>query len=1470
MNLINKRFIIIEKKKDFNSFSLYLAKDNKNNQLHYIIFQIQNNLLINNFNLFIEFIIEQKKSLNPAIIYPIDIFQVDFIDDVAINSPTFLLLYPYEDRILLEEYIEKKVNNKDEIFNNIIKINKWIENSDDGKFGLKNCLILIDPVSKPYLLPIFPLNIDSNNFKKVIEVEIPDKNISLSEELNFELIFSYFDNSNSVSNYLFNIAQWIFNNKLNIFEENFCYPSYEKPSIYNFINFPPSFLGYCEDYLSIIQKKGFFNFLSLNASPDKYSLFYDIVDKIIDKYLNEIQFLQLKPELLSNDISRIKHSIVECFYLLSMDRPLIIQINNFNVADNESLKLINSLIEIKNLHYPIIFIVFNYKDGNQFDCKIESIDFSTELELQNLIKNLIINSYSRLLYLGKDDVEFLNTLEYNVLISLIATNPFNISCIDKSKVLLKQDFIRKSVQNEIDILVSSILENDKNKEFFLYFLFFEKPTEIKYFKEIFSEEIFNIVNKFLKNKLLFIDEKNRINSNLISTMRLIFQHLLKIKFERKTIIEKISFIYLKYIDDLNRNEVFLCFKYLCELKKYSDAAKLIDFKILLPLSSEKKAIKNLFFSFLQNQFNYGKTIDSIEDIYSRLIFKLFYLKLKYLDNDKKLESLVYELVEISSKHKFHYRFILEKILYYINIHNTEKIEKDINLLQNNFLNLPEHLKKLFLYARAEDYFSRYDHKNSIQTAKEAIKILDLDRNFDKSLFLPIMHRMVNSIIYSSSYKKANSYLKYFLRKALEYKDIKYIFYAYNNLGVVNYRNKEFEKARNFMINASLYAQQLKDKTLMFVSYNNLNLFEMDKQLRIRRSKKMLDLAPFLTEKTYLILSFCNIFLYLLEEGNFQEIFNIILKYKSEIFQRFENYSQFTIRRFLHLYTILLFPFYIFEKKEYLKIFYENLIKIENKIENLDEKSELRYIYKILRPLMYFLICQQNLQEKEAIKVKNELKEIFINYSSDKDKITNTEFFATLLGIYGILLFNDDEFLNLLKTIVDKFGNDPKVCNIDLSIYYRIRVNKIFTDSVVIRYLEKYFKLHDVDPWSSSGIYFKSYIFLFYLKLLKNTKNIEKLKLYLKIFKKYFQPFFEFIDSNLLFFPNLEKEFSDIVNLAKKIDNNKAKENLKSYGISSINFIKLPKDEYDKDYYKNLLYEFAEKFNFDRAMLYLYENKEMKLKEKICMQSVLYFDSEPPFNFSEGDITAPREPIYKKLKNSDIAEILYLPIYFVNAIPRIILYERHDKKYLQHFLLRGYIYFDSKIPKNRTIQYQTLQFCSLYLSELFERTQLEKVYMHDYLTRVLTRENFFKKCVSLINLNRQSIVLAFLMIDIDNFKHINDTFGHQKGDIVLSKIAQTIKTSLRTIDIIGRYGGEEFTVCLPDTSSDNAYIIAERIRTNIENSNFLLNGTKITVSIGISLFPQDGIFIEQIINKADKAMYRAKNKGKNRTEIYNVE
>jgi two-component system cell cycle response regulator len=128
-------------------------------------------------------------------------------------------------------------------------------------------------------------------------------------------------------------------------------------------------------------------------------------------------------------------------------------------------------------------------------------------------------------------------------------------------------------------------------------------------------------------------------------------------------------------------------------------------------------------------------------------------------------------------------------------------------------------------------------------------------------------------------------------------------------------------------------------------------------------------------------------------------------------------------------------------------------------------------------------------------------------------------------------------------------------------------------------------------------------------------------------------------------------------------------------------------------------------------------------------------------------------------------------------------------------------------------------------------------------------------------------LALMMLDIDYFKSINDTYGHDAGDDVLREFATRIRKSIRGIDLACRYGGEEFVVVMPETDLHVAGVVAERLRRAIAGEPFAVNkGTKridVTISVGLATLENKGEAIADVLKRADKALYRAKHDGRNR-------
>lgn len=161
--------------------------------------------------------------------------------------------------------------------------------------------------------------------------------------------------------------------------------------------------------------------------------------------------------------------------------------------------------------------------------------------------------------------------------------------------------------------------------------------------------------------------------------------------------------------------------------------------------------------------------------------------------------------------------------------------------------------------------------------------------------------------------------------------------------------------------------------------------------------------------------------------------------------------------------------------------------------------------------------------------------------------------------------------------------------------------------------------------------------------------------------------------------------------------------------------------------------------------------------------------------------------------------------------------------------------------------------------------LTKVYNRRYLDRRIKEE--------VARSRRYSLELSVLMLDIDHFKRVNDTYGHQVGDVVLSTLGSLVKTSLRELDVVARYGGEEFLVICTNTGIDGAALVAERLRRLVESLQVEIpdgaggNQTiRISISIGVAGLNASIDSKDKLVQAADQALYRAKGEGRNRVIV----
>lgn len=156
-----------------------------------------------------------------------------------------------------------------------------------------------------------------------------------------------------------------------------------------------------------------------------------------------------------------------------------------------------------------------------------------------------------------------------------------------------------------------------------------------------------------------------------------------------------------------------------------------------------------------------------------------------------------------------------------------------------------------------------------------------------------------------------------------------------------------------------------------------------------------------------------------------------------------------------------------------------------------------------------------------------------------------------------------------------------------------------------------------------------------------------------------------------------------------------------------------------------------------------------------------------------------------------------------------------------------------------------------------RDPLTGLYNRRYLDEIMPKE--------IARAERLEMQLAFLMIDLDHFKIINDTYGHEGGDAVLVTLASYLEHAVRKGDVVIRYGGEEFLILLVDSDADTAFQRADHFRQDIECTSTACgeNQIRITISVGVALYPQHGLSPIEVLRAADTALYKAKHLGRNR-------
>jgi diguanylate cyclase (GGDEF)-like protein len=196
--------------------------------------------------------------------------------------------------------------------------------------------------------------------------------------------------------------------------------------------------------------------------------------------------------------------------------------------------------------------------------------------------------------------------------------------------------------------------------------------------------------------------------------------------------------------------------------------------------------------------------------------------------------------------------------------------------------------------------------------------------------------------------------------------------------------------------------------------------------------------------------------------------------------------------------------------------------------------------------------------------------------------------------------------------------------------------------------------------------------------------------------------------------------------------------------------------------------------------------------------------------------------------------------------------------------KGNLKVQSDCHGNDEITQLNRKFNHMVISLQNAMSEMEQMSMVDGLTKVYNHKYMYDRLDQEIQeARRYGKRLSVVMVDIDHFKKVNDHYGHQVGDYVLSELAVFIKNSLRSIDIVGRYGGEEFMVILPETELEQGHMVADKIRQRVESLRWEYEDLKITISGGVTEWMEESAL--ELVKRADDLLYKAKNNGRNRME-----
>lgn len=1509
MKLLNNRYEIIELIGEGEFGAIYKVKDlyHKNPEIKALKlynFDKNRDLAVNNFKS--EFIYLKFFPL-PFVPEVFDFDRIKNIDNQEIKTNYYFYTLEYIEGDTLENLLKNNIlndNQKEEIINKINIILSLIHKIDlyHGDFSLNNILL------KKYSNKFIPYFIDlEQRSTKLSDLE------KYREIFNKELINHEFDERI--------YYDYKFNNLKNLFLSNniksLIIQLFEKIKLKNsikIINFQKT--GY--DLFSLIK-------IYINAIVQIFEYIFVEID-LTDTYENNLRFLtiQLKKQDINEElILKIENYLNNnlqkgfqnyyIFYIslleeLSLYKPTIVFLNNYDIADNEKINFINNIF--RNIYSNNISFLLNSHKFVKFNDEKFLFFYPDKNFNFELLKNEGLEKLNKILFFRQ---ELPKNFEIKDILNILNN-------LDGNNLINYKEIINKVINKNLeDFYIKDSNEIEKFYNLLIFLFFINSPSSFQKIKD-FSQNILkieevkfeNFINILMNKEFLFLIENNQVLINKNSINKYIEKSLLENhNYENSKIKIVQEIINYFYPDKTNLNlsdYIYLSYLYLI-IEKYRESLQNLYYNVFLNFNfflNRYNENLNLFLNFFNIKIRniekeYDNFIKKFKNIDKKDLFDFLVILLTYISLDLNSEEKENILNKINSQNNiinFSKTIVLGK-LYIINL-NPEKMNTIFNKLNKDF-DKYSFKEKIFYYLYiSEYYYHKSEFKNLEKVINEIIDKFEKDNDFeDDNIPYLLTQTYVNYAEIFFNNKDLEGYF-YYNNKAKSLAE-KYRIYdllveIYTNLGIYFYYQKnDTDRLKEFFYKAHIVAEKFNIISLLSRTNNNIAATSDDIQLKKTHYLKALNYASYLEDKKVVLVLLYNLSKYLTPK----KMDYLLKKYSNYIFE-FKELDIVTNENFLLSIIAAFYTLFRMGYEEELKKYYEKIIQLENSFLKNEKNKNLYLIIKTIYEIRFFY-NKISLEDKE-------LKKEYLNFIKDKinfikEIVKNLFsynyqdiFYFTLTFLYNekIKSYFDKILINILDGLKYFYSTKDKNKENALEVIKEIFENindKNYLIKLENEKIDKIIKL-DIPILDYLALVLKGIIY--YLK--DNESYIRFLSAAIFIYKKQINYYKkeEIINKTtwVYFYELLQKYFNktdlEKIFISSKINRKKDKKEINilnnkniftfiynNFEKNFINSLSLDKISGLKEICKTIINEFY----FDRAIFYSIETKDsIEESKKLKKEFVIYFDenfysSSEPAYISESEMFEINSIFLKKFNiNEDegISTALTIPIFEPTKIKNLFIDKNSRKTYSSYNFnyFYGYIYFDKKNNIKLNLSFEKFKYIQILISNFYFNKMEEEKYLKDFLTKFYLRDVFYKKISNFIYEERnKNIPITFLYIDIDHFKKVNDTFGHQKGDEILSSVANIIKENVRRDDLTCRFGGEELVIALFNTNKSDGINIAEKIRKKVEDAKLLGDKMKVTISIGISCYPEDGKWIEELINIADTNLYKAKESGRNRV-IYN--